>query len=372
MDNVGTIPKTRPDPEALLRQVEAEEEFHRRGRLKIFLGYMSGVGKSFRMLDEARRRRERNHEDVVVGAVQAVNLAQVDQLLQKMEVIPLKRIDGSTAIDVQAILRRRPQVCLIDGLAYDNPPGSVNAKRWQDAEQLLAAGISVIGSVNLQYIEECKPQVEEITGKKVTETIPLSFVNLADEIEIVDAPPELCVEREKADAVDGGGVRKLSSQQMSELREIALLLAADVVDRQLERYLKRKGIDQVSGAQERILVAIKPGVNAQGMIESGRRNADRFHGELFVVYITSDGLSPQHQQALEANLAVANELNARIEHISAEDPVSAIMDFARAHGITQIFVGHSTHESWWHRTWGGRLDRLIRAAEGIDVRVFPH
>jgi len=369
---MGTIAKARPDPEALLRQVEAEEEFHKRGRLKIFLGYMSGVGKSFRMLDEARRRRERNHEDVVVGAVQPKNLAQVEQLLRKMEVIPLKQVDGATEIDVEAILRRRPQICVIDGLAYNNPPGSANAKRWQDAEQFLAAGISVIGSVNLQYIEEYQPQVEKITGKKATTTIPLSFVNLADEIEIVDAPPELCAERERVDVAKRDAIGALSSQQMSELREMALLLAADVVDRQLERYLKSKGIESVCGAQERILVAVKPGVNAQRLIESGRRNADRFHGELFVVYVTSDGLSPEKQQALEANLVIAKALNARIEHVSAEDPVSAIMDFARSHGITQIFVGHSSRDNWWHRKWGGRLDRLIREAEGIDVRVFPN
>ena len=368
---MGTIPKTRPDPEALLRQVEAEEEFHKRGRLKIFLGYISGVGKSFRMLDEARRRRERG-EDVVVGAIQPVNLAEVEDLIKKMEVTPLKMIDGLPAMDVATILRRRPQVCLIDGLAYDNPPASANAKRWQDAEQLLAAGISVIGSVNLQYIEECRSQVEQITGKRVSETIPLSFVNLADEIEIVDAPAELCLERERTDSSGGEEGGKLSPQKLSELREIALLLAADVVDRQLERYLKRQGIEPVSGAQERILVCVKPGVNAQKMIESGRRNADRFHGEFFVVVVTRDGLSPEHQQALEANLTLAQELNARIEHISAEDPVHAIMDFARAHGVTQMFVGHSRRESWWHRWWGGTLDRLIRQAEGIDVRVFPH
>lgn len=368
---MGSLPKTRPDPEALLRQVEAEEEFHKRGRLKIFLGYISGVGKSFRMLDEGRRRREKS-EDVVVGAIQPVNLVEVEDLLKKLEVIPLKMIDGWPAMDVDAILRRRPQVCLIDGLAYNNPPGSVNAKRWQDVEQLLAAGISVVGSVNLQYIEEYRPQVETITGKRVTETLPLSFVNLADEIEVVDASPELCLERERAKSAAGDEGGKLTEQMLCELREIALLLAADVVDRQLERSLKRQGIEPFSGARERILVCVKPGVNAQKMIESGRRNADRFHGELFVVYVNGTGLAPEGQQTLEANLALAQQMNARIEHLSAEDPAHAIMDFARARGITQIFVGHSTHESWWHRRWGGRLDRLIREAEGIDVRVFPH
>jgi len=366
---VPTVPATRPDPEQLLRQLQAEEEYQKRGRLKIFLGYMSGVGKSFRMLDEGRRRRERG-EDIVVGATQAVNCPEVEVLLQNMEVIPLKTVQDTPVMDVDSILRRHPQVCLVDGLAYDNPPGSPHPKRWQDVEQLLAAGISIIGSVNLQYIEERRAQVERITGMKVTETIPLAFVNTADEIEVVDAPPELCLER--VSQTSGDDAAATSQQQLSELREVALLLAADVVDRQLETYLHRHGIEQLWGAQERILVCITSGVNAAKMIESGRRNADRFHGELFVAYVNEPELTPEERAGLEANLELARQLNATVELLDGEDPVETIMDFARAHGITQMFIGHSTQKHWWHRLWGNAVDRLIRKAEGIDVRVFPH
>jgi two-component system sensor histidine kinase KdpD len=358
---------TRPDPEHLLRQVQAEEEYRQRGRLKIFLGYAPGVGKSFRMLDEGRRRCARG-EDVVVGAIQPVASLAVQEVLRQLQVIPVKMAGGVPMIDVDAILRRHPQVCLVDGLAYDNPPGSAHAKRWQDVQQLLSAGVSVIGTVNLQFIDEFRDDVERITGKEVHDTIPLGFVKMADEIEVVDAPPELCQEGGFA----GGGDAASSQQRLSELREMALLLAADVVDDQLERYLERHGIEQLWGAQERFLVCVTPRVNAAAMIESGRRNADRFHGELFVLYVKEPELTPQEQAALDANLALARKLRAHVSLLDSEEPIQAVIEFARQHCVTQIFIGHSSHEHWWHRFWGSFVDRLIREAEGIDVRVFPN
>jgi len=359
----------RPDPEALLRQVQAEEEYSQRGRLKILLGYGSGVGKSFRMLDEGRRRREKG-EDVIVGTTQPVMRPEVQMLLRKLEVIPLKMVEGVPVMDVDAILRRHPQVCLVDGLAYDNPPGSRRPNRWQDVLELLAAGISVIAAVNLQYIEERQAEVERITGKRGKETVPISFVYTADEIEVVDAPAADCRDDEGS---RDNGARRVGSrrQQLSELREIALLLAADVVDQQLEKYLKRNGAEQLWAAQERILVYLAPGVDDTKILESGRRNADRFHGELFVTHLRRPDLRAEERATLDANLALAFRLDARVEALEGEDAIGAVMNFARAHCITQIFVGRSPRESWWDRHWGSDVDRLIRQAEGIDVRVFP-
>lgn len=360
--------ETRPDPEQLLRQVQAEEEFRKRGRLKIFLGYAPGVGKSFRMVDEGRRRRARG-EDVVVGAIQPRATPAVQEILRQMEVVSLKDVGGVPMVDVNAILRRHPQVCLVDGLAYDNPPASTHAKRWQDVQQLLAAGISVVGSVNLQFIEELRDEVERITGKEVSDTIPLRFVKMADEIEVVDAPPEMIQEDGFSGRPSDGNAK--SQQKLSQLREMALLLAADVVDHQLEIYLARHGIEQLWGAQERVLVCVTPRANAAPMLESGRRNADRFHGELFVIHVNETDLAPEAQAALDRNLSLARRLNAQVQVLESEDPVGATMEFARQHGITQIFLGHSSHEHWWPRLWGDFVDRLIREAEGIDVRVFP-
>jgi len=361
----------RPDPEQLLRRLQAEEQFYRRGRLKIFLGYAGGVGKSFRMLDEARRRRERG-EDVVVGAIQPKVSAEVDSLLQRMVVIPLRNMDGVPTMDVEAILRRHPQVCVVDGLAYDNPPGSAHPKRWQDVEHLLSSGIAVIATVNLQHIEERREQVEKITHKPVTETVPESFLRNADEIEIVDAPPDFCLQRGSgAVLADGSGSATSLPQQLSELREIALLLAADVVDYQLEAYLARHGIQQLWGTHERILVCVSPYADASKMIASGRRNADRFHGELFVAYFNRPDITPEEKKVLEQNLAQSREAGARIETLDGEEPSYAIMQFARDHGITQIFLANRTSNSWWDRVFGQPVEQLIRAAENIDVRVFP-
>ena len=362
----------RLDPERLLRQVQAEEESGERGRLKIFLGYAGGVGKSFRMLDEGRRRQQRG-QDVVVGAIQPITSPEVQALVAKMQVIPPKVVDGVPVMNVEAILQRHPQVCLVDGLAYDNPPGSRHAKRWEDVEELLEAGISVIASVNLQYIEEHREQVERITGKQVSQTIPQGFLSTADEIEVVDAPPEMCLERasETVDKVGADEAPSLRQQQLSELREIALVLAADVVDRQLETYLERYGIQPVWGTQERILVSITSHDSAVKMIESGRRNADRFHGELFVAHVTRPEFTVEEQTSLEKNLAHARSLDAQIEMLGGEDWVDTIVKFASNRGITQIFVGRDTHESWWDRIFSSPIDRLIRAADCIDVRIFP-
>jgi two-component system, OmpR family, sensor histidine kinase KdpD len=359
---------TRRDPEEILRKVQAEERRQQRGRLKVFLGYASGVGKSCRMIDEGRRRRERNGEDVVIGATQLRVTPEVEELLQKMEVIPVRLMDGAPVMDVDRILARRPQVCLVDGLAYDNPPGSRHAHRWQDVEELLEAGISVIASVNLQYIEEQKEQVGRIRGRQVEESVPQAFLNMADEIEVVDAAPESCIAKEGETAEPD---LKRRQQELAQLREIALLLAADVVDRQLENYLEQHGIRQIWGAHERFLVWLTPGANAEAVISSGLRNARRFHGELYVAHIAQPDLTADQQAIVERNLSLARATGAQIEALDGEDPVGTVLRFARSRGITQVFVARGTDENWWERLLGGAVDRLIRDADGIDVRVFP-
>ncbi len=338
------------------------------GRLKVFLGYASGVGKSFRMLDEGRRRRERG-QDVVVGAVQPKVSADVQQVISTLEVIPVKTVDGCPVMDVPAILARKPKICLVDGLGYDNPPGSPHAKRWQDVAQLLEAGISVITSVNLQHIEQMRTRVEAITGKRVTQTVPVSFLQTADEIVIVDTPPESSMS-----ITDDGpsASQNLSQAQLSALREIALLLAADVVDKQLERYLASHGINQLWGTQERILVWLSPNSDAKRMLESGVRNRDRFHGELIVAYIGGlDWPSPQRER-MQGDLELARQKGAEIIELSGDDSVESILRFSRQRGITQIYVGHKGREHWWERARSSEVDRLIGSAEGMDVRVFPH
>jgi len=365
------IPDTRrPSPEELLERVEAEERHQARGSLKIFLGYAGGVGKSVRMFDEGRRRKKRG-EDIVVAATQSGPSGGVPELVRDLEVIPPRPGSGQ-AIDVATVLRRHPQVCLIDGLAYRNPPGSKNPQRWQDVEELLAAGVSVVSSINLQYIQERQAQVEAIRGKAVHDSVPEAFIRTADEIELVDAPPEYCVNREQANEEVSASDAARLQHQLSGLREIALVLAADVVDHQLEEYLHRHGIAQMYGTHERILVCVTPRSNASLMIRRGRRQTDRFHGELYVVYVEQEDLKAQDQEILYQNLECAKEARAQVEILRGEDPIHSILEFASRHGITQIFAGHSERSGFMSRWKANPVERLILESDGIDVRIFPH
>jgi len=360
----------RLSPEELLAECEREELRQRRGRLKVFLGYASGVGKSFQMLDEGRRRRERG-EDVVVCALQPEYPPEVQEILHKLEIIPMLKTGGAEIIDVPAIIYRHPQVALIDGLAYDNPPGSPNAHRWQDVEQLLDAGISVVTTVNLQYLEKLQDEVERITGKRASSTIPRCFLDRSsDEIVVVDAPAIDSLSRESSS--EDSAIRLAQEHRLSRLRELALLVAASVIDRQLETYLRSQGMDSSWGVQERILVCVTPRSSTAQMLESGRRNADRFQGEFYVVYVNQPALSQEDRVTLEQNLNYARQLGAHVEVLSGLDAAEAILKFARQKGITQIFIGHSMRQGAWRRLWSNLIDRIIRSAEGIDVVVYPH
>jgi two-component system sensor histidine kinase KdpD len=335
MKSVPTTSEKKPTPEQLLQQLETEEEHQATGRLKIFLGYASGVGKSFRMLDEGRRRHERG-QDVVVAAMQPPSMSpDVKSIVSALEVIPLKNVGGTAVMDVESILAR---------------------------------GIAVITSVNLQHIEEKRDRVSAITGKLVTETVPIAFLNKADEIVVVDAPPETCM----ITAPDGTSKSRMTQHQLSELREIALLLAADVVDSQLERYLARHGIEQSWGTQERILVVLSPRVNAERMLGSGSRNRDRFHGELITAHFNRPEWSSEARADVEKGLDLAKQYGSEIVELDGDDMADQVLEFARQRGITQIYVGHKGRESWYEKAFGSPLDKLIRVAEGIDVRVFPH
>lgn len=340
----------RRDPQRLLEQIEDEQRRKKRGRLKIFLGYASGVGKSVKMLSEGLRRRDRG-EDVVLVAVQPRSSPEIDRLIARYEIISTNKVDERDVIDVERVLQRHPQVAVIDGLAYTNPPGSRHAERWQEIDELLEAGISLITSINLHYIQELQDEVEAITGKRPVETVPLEFLKRADDIEVVDTP---------------------ARSSLSSLREMALLVAAEVVEAELRAYLHAHRIEEIWGTQERILVGITPRSDARPILESGRRNADRFHGELFVAYVRQPNLSSEDEAALQKNLTIAREAGATVRVLEGHrDPARTLITFSREMGITQIFIGHSMRKGWWHRLRGNPVERLIDMAQGIDVRVFP-
>jgi two-component system, OmpR family, sensor histidine kinase KdpD len=355
----------RPDPGELLRRVQAGERRESRGRLKVFLGYAPRVGKSLRMFDEGRRRKARG-QDVIVGAVQAPVSPEIQAVIDRLEAVPQS---DEGAIDLVTLFRRHPQVCLIDGLAQSNPPGSRNPQRWQDVRDLLDQGISVMTALNVQHIREQQNDVERITGKRAAHSIPQDFLHEADEIEVVDAPPEALLEGKTAEGA--APTNTFNARQLLALRELALLLAADIIDRQLQEYLDEHGVEARWGAQERILVCLTPRSSALEMLHSGHRNATRFHGALLAAYVEQIELNGADREQLERNMALARQLGAEVHCLHGQDFVTAILDFAREQRITQLFIGHSMRDG--HKAlWRGPVDRLIDAADEFDVRIFPH
>jgi two-component system sensor histidine kinase KdpD len=350
----------RPDPGELLRRVQAGERRESRGRLKVFLGYAPRVGKSLRMFDEGRRRKVRG-QDVVVAALQDPVSPEIQAVIDRLEIIPQS---DEGAIDLVALFRRHPQVCLIDGLAQSNPPGSRNPQRWQDVRDLLDQDISVITALNIQHIRERQDDVERITRKRAAHSIPQEFLQEADEIEVVDAPPEALLE-------DAAPANMPSARQLLELRELALLLAADIIDRQLQDYLDEHGVVARWGAQERILVCLTPRSSALEMLYSGRRNATRFHGALLAAFVEQPELNGADRSRLERNMELARQMGAEVHCLHGQDFVKAILDFAREQRITQLFLGHSMRAGR-KPLWRGPMDRLIDAADEFDVRIFPH
>jgi two-component system sensor histidine kinase KdpD len=339
-------------PSADSNQVQGARPDSTRGRLKVFLGYAPGVGKSFRMFDEARRRKERG-QDVVVAAFQSPVPSEIQPLLSLLEIVPTIKTEGVEVIDVPAILQRRPQVCVVEGLAYDSR-WSRHVHRWQDVEELLANGINVIGSVNLQHIDDQREAVEKLTGIPVSETIPRTFLNTADEIEVVDAPTEG------------------TAPELSALREMALVFSADVIDAGLQRYLRAHDIEATLPTHERFLVCLTAHGSPDRMLESARQSAARFHCDVMAIYVRPPNSSEEEHRATEESLARARQAGAQVDVLDADDPIESIVQYARSHGVTQIFVGHSLKNGWRSRLWGTPVSRLIRAAEGMDVRVFPH
>jgi two-component system sensor histidine kinase KdpD len=272
---------------------------------------------------------------------------------------------GRRAVAVDAVLARRPAVCLVDDLARDNQAGAAHSKRYQDVAALIDAGISVLTSINLEEIDEQQPFIEQLFGRRSGETVPQSFIDRADEIVVVDAPED----PSPLGDIAGSDAQALA---LAALRERALLLVADAVQRQLDDYLRVNRVDSSWGTQERILVCMTPRANAAAMLASGRRNADRFHGELFAVYVNQPNLTAEDRSALARNVMLARAQHAEVSILDGHDPISAILEFARQRNVTQLYVGHNLRRTWQARVTGSLLDRLIRLADGLDVRVFPH
>jgi two-component system sensor histidine kinase KdpD len=354
-----------------------------RGRLRVYLGAAPGVGKTYAMLDEGRRRVERG-TDLVVGYVETHGRPKTERELEGLEVVPRKEVAYRGTVqeemDLEAVLRRRPQVVLVDELAHTNVPGSGHEKRWQDVEVLLEAGIEVITTVNIQHLESLNDVTEQITGVRQRETVPDHVVRSADQIELVDMSPQALRRRMAhgniytADKIDAALSRYFREGNLTALRELALLWLADRVDEGLERYRDQHEIDSTWATRERIVVPVTGGPESSTLMRRAARiSSRRSGGEWQALYVTrQDGLAGIAPDRLTGLAAKAEELGGSFHTVVGDDPADAILAFARAENATQVVIGASRR---------GRLSTLLRPGVGervvigsgdIDVHIVTH
>ncbi len=354
-----------------------------RGTLRIYLGAAAGVGKTFAMLNEGRRRRDYG-EDVVVGFVETHGRRKTAAQVGDLEVVPRRKLgyrDGTfEEMDIDAVLARRPDVALVDELAHTNVPGSRNEKRWEDVEQLLEAGISVISSMNVQHLESLNDVVEQITAVKQRETIPDAVVRRADEIQLVDLTP-LALRNRLArgdvyppERIDTALANYFRPGNLTALRELALAWLADRVDEALSDYRERHGIVEPWETRERVLVALTGSTDGERLIRRAARIAQRSKGDLVGVHvIPQDGLAAPSAAMLERQRELLAELDGTYHEVVGADVGAALVEAARSLNVTQIVMGASRRSSWQRITRGSVIGRVIReSGAGIDVHVVSH
>jgi two-component system sensor histidine kinase KdpD len=354
-----------------------------RGTLRIYLGAAAGVGKTFAMLNEGRRRAEYG-EDVVVGFVETHGRRKTADQVGELEVVPRRRVEyrGSSfeELDVEAVITRRPQVALVDELAHTNVPGSRNEKRWQDVDELLAARIHVISTLNIQHLESLNDVVEQITGVKQRETIPDSVVRRADELQLVDLTPVALRNRlargdvYPSERIDTALANYFRPGNLSALRELALAWLADRVDEALAEYRERHGIDEPWETRERILVALTGSSDGERVVRRAARVAQRTKGDLVALHvIPQDGLAAPSAELLGKQRTLVEELGGTYHEVVGADVGEALLEAARSLNVTQIVMGASRRSQWQRLTRGSVIGRVIReSGVGIDVHVISH
>ena len=354
----------------------------KRGRLKLYIGFAAGVGKTYRMLEEAHALEERG-VDVVVGFVEPHGRAETAALVDGLEVIPRRKIEYRGVqveeMDLDAILARNPEVAVVDELAHTNAPGSRNRKRWQDVEQLIAAGINVIGAFNVQHLESLNDLVARATGVRVRETIPDAWLKTADQVVNLDLAVEDLEERLRAgkiyatDKVPQALERFFQRGNLATLRELALREVAESLERDTLRRENPSESQRQAGARVMVCMSSYP-PRAAELLRRGSRVAGRLNTDWFVVYVETpqeapDRIDAEAQRHLLENIERGRALGAEVVRLRATDPVPALLDFARSHSVGLMLIGRS-HQGGWRRLLGRTPDiRLVREGEDLDVQV---
>ncbi len=371
---------TRPDPDALLKEVQREEA--KRGRLKIFLGYAPGVGKTYTMLNEAHVLKNRG-EDVVVGVVETHGRSETEALLKDLEMIPRRRVEYQNIVleelDLDAILTRRPAVVLVDELAHSNAPGSRHPKRYQDVEELLDSGIDVYTTMNVQHFESLNDVVEKITGIRMQETLPDTFLDRADEVQVIDIPLEELFERLKEGKVYIPKQAERAMQNFFQrgnlvaLRELTLTHAARKMDTELLNYMRAKAISGPWPAGERLMVCIAPSPYAKQLLRKGYSIAKDAHAEWYAAYVSTPALkemSDKDKAYIAEALNLAEELGAKIATLSGTDVANEILRFAREYNINHIVIGKPLHSMLLGFWKGSPASRLLHTPSEFELHLI--
>jgi len=371
---------TRPNPDELLARVNAEEAKTKHGKLKIFLGYAAGVGKTYAMLQDAISR---SHEtDVVVGIVETHKRQETAALLQGLEIVPLEKVEyrGVTLseMDIDAVLARHPQLALVDELAHTNAPGSRHPKRYQDVMELLESGIDVYSTLNIQHVESLRDTVVQITGIPMHETIPDTVIDEADEIRLVDLPPDELLKRLQEgkvyvpDQVAHAMAEFFRKGNLTALRELTMRTAANRVNEQVRSYMSSHSIRGPWATGERLMVCISSSSLGGRLVRTARRLATQLGGEWFAVYVETPDtlrLSPDEQERLMATLRLAEHMGATTLTIQGPSISETVIDYAVKNNITKIVVGKPQRRRWNKIRDELVLDRIIRQSKDIDVYV---
>lgn len=370
----------RPDPDELLAAIQKTENRQQRGKLKIFFGMAAGVGKTYAMLDNARRRKDEG-VDVVVGYVETHKRAETDALINGLEIIPRQKLEyhGATLeeMDTDAIIARKPQLVLVDELAHTNVAGARHVKRYQDVIELLEYGFNVYTTVNVQHFESRADTVKQITGITVHETVPDSILDLADEVELIDLSPDDLRKRlaegkvYTADRADLAANNFFRMGNLTALREMSLRLTAEHVDHQLHDYMQVKRISGPWKSGERLMVAVGPTPFSEQLIRWTRRVAYNLEAPWIAAYVeTAQGLSPERKALLAENLAFARDLGGEVLVSAGNDIDVSLLQLARQRNVTQIVVGKPMSSRWQRFVRGGSLvDKLVKASGDIDIFV---
>ncbi|MBV9582001.1 MAG: universal stress protein [Chloroflexi bacterium] len=371
----------RPSPEEMLDRVRSEAGSGARGRHRVYLGIAPGVGKTYTALEELLRRKQRG-TDAVIGFIENHGRPKTAELAASLEQVPRKQITYRGVVveemDTDAVIERHPAVALVDELAHTNAPGSRHEKRWHDVEDLLAAGVTVISTVNIQHLESLADIVENITGVHVRERIPDQVIDHADEVELIDMAPHALRQRMRHGNVypPERAERALDSffreGNLIALRDMALRKMAQVCEQDLEDYMHEHQIDASWSAGERVMVCVDAAPQSQNLIRRGWRMANRYRSELLAVFIETPrwaSAAPEHKRALEDNLRFAEDLGAEPIRIQASDVAGALVQLAHEKNVGSIIIGHSRHGRLHEVLRGSVVQNLLRLSGDVDVHV---